>query len=496
MQPSPIAVLPSPTRTRPRTALVASSDRSFRQRLAHILTGLRWQVREAEGGAQAWAEAESSPFEAMIVDAWLPDLDVNEFLKDFRGSYPQVDLVTANGGTQQEGPRGPYRQELLYAIVAKNIPGIEADAAQGSRAGNTGSSPGLSAVSTSVRSLNPSNSSPAATLPAPPSSASASPSISSSPSSWTSPSALTSAAAHASSFNSGPTTGLSLGLNANEVSAPPISTASPIPAAQTDDGADSAAFDALSNSLPGSLSGEWAAARPGTAVGKPAQAEAATHAVHASESPEAVSAAVQAVSVQPVSALTETSAFTHSGNAHAQLASSLPASTPVPPAAPSTFAALDAQSGPGAASWTRTGAHSVEAGYNDPSLGWVGVRADLSAAGVHAAVVPGSAEAAQALAGQMPGLHTYLNEQRVGLGSLTLASPEDNGTGAGLSHELNQGMENAGQDPQQNRAPDAQAVPAAHSAAAALIGTGSTDAPAPLPGPLFNGAGAYISVMA
>jgi DNA-binding NtrC family response regulator len=116
MQPSPIAVLPSPPRTRPRTALVASSDRSFRQRLAHILTGLRWQVREAEGGAQAWAEAESSPFEALIVDSWLPDLDVNEFLKDFRGSFPQVDLLTANGSTQQEGPRGPYRQELLYAM--------------------------------------------------------------------------------------------------------------------------------------------------------------------------------------------------------------------------------------------------------------------------------------------------------------------------------------------------------------------------------------------
>jgi DNA-binding NtrC family response regulator len=116
MQPSPIAVLPSPTRIRPRTALVASSDRSFRQRLAHILTGLRWHVREAEGGAQAWAEAESSPFEAIIVDSWLPDLDVNEFLKDFRGTFPQVDLITANGGTQQEGPRGPYRQELLYAM--------------------------------------------------------------------------------------------------------------------------------------------------------------------------------------------------------------------------------------------------------------------------------------------------------------------------------------------------------------------------------------------
>jgi DNA-binding NtrC family response regulator len=115
-QPSPIAVLPTPARIRARTVLVASADRSFRQRLSHILAGLRWQVREAEGGAQAWAEAESSPVEAVIVDSWLPDLDVAELLRDFRGSFPQVDLVTAHGAAQSEGPRGPYRQELLYAV--------------------------------------------------------------------------------------------------------------------------------------------------------------------------------------------------------------------------------------------------------------------------------------------------------------------------------------------------------------------------------------------
>ncbi len=116
MQPASVTVLPTPARIRPRTALVASADRSFRQRLTHILTGLRWQVREAEGGAQAWAEAENTPVEAVIVDTWLPDLDVNEFLRDFRGSFPNVDLVTANGASQQDGPRGPYRQELLYAM--------------------------------------------------------------------------------------------------------------------------------------------------------------------------------------------------------------------------------------------------------------------------------------------------------------------------------------------------------------------------------------------
>jgi len=116
MQPVPVSVLPPSTRIRPRTALVASADRSFRQRLTEILTGLRWQVREAEGGAQAWAETEATPPEAIIVDSWLPDLDLAEFVKDFQGCFPQVDLVTAGGSPAQESPRGPYRQELLYAL--------------------------------------------------------------------------------------------------------------------------------------------------------------------------------------------------------------------------------------------------------------------------------------------------------------------------------------------------------------------------------------------
>jgi DNA-binding NtrC family response regulator len=108
--------LPLAPRIRPRTALVASADRSFRQRLTETLTGLRWQVREAESGAQAWEEAGSAAPEAVIVDSWLPDLDLAEFLKDFRNQFPDVDLVTATGSVTQESPRGPYRQELLYAL--------------------------------------------------------------------------------------------------------------------------------------------------------------------------------------------------------------------------------------------------------------------------------------------------------------------------------------------------------------------------------------------
>ncbi len=116
MLPIPVPALPPAPHIHQRIALVASADRSFRQKLSQILSGLRWQVREAESGAQAWAEAEGALPEAVIVDSWLPDLDLAEFLHDFRGRFPRVDLVTTAGAVAQESPRGPFRQELLYAL--------------------------------------------------------------------------------------------------------------------------------------------------------------------------------------------------------------------------------------------------------------------------------------------------------------------------------------------------------------------------------------------
>ncbi len=116
MQACLVPVLPLTARIRPRTVLVASADRSFRQRINEILTGLRWQVREASGGAEVWTESQEAIPEAVIVDGWLPDLDLGEFLKDFQSFFPEVDLVTAHGSSPHEGPRSPHHQELLYAL--------------------------------------------------------------------------------------------------------------------------------------------------------------------------------------------------------------------------------------------------------------------------------------------------------------------------------------------------------------------------------------------
>ncbi len=115
MQTVPVSLLTPRPQTRQRTVILTSADVSFRRRLNHVLSGLRWQVREAESGAQAWAEAETRTPEAMISDAWLPDLELKEFLKEFRLRFPNVDMVSS-GGTEIESPRGPWRQELLHAL--------------------------------------------------------------------------------------------------------------------------------------------------------------------------------------------------------------------------------------------------------------------------------------------------------------------------------------------------------------------------------------------
>jgi hypothetical protein len=109
-----------------------------------------------------------------------------------------------------------------------------------------------------------------------------------------------------------------------------------------------------------------------------------------------------------------------------------------------TFAALDADPAPGAITWTHTGARQAEAGFEDPALGWVGVRADLSGGGVHATLLPGSVEAAQALGQHMDGLNAYMAQQHTPVESLAMGLPgsrdPNHSTEQGLSQGMDQGM--------------------------------------------------------
>jgi DNA-binding NtrC family response regulator len=105
-----------------RTVVLASADAELRQRLRTSLTGLRWQVREASGGAEAMAQLEDSRSEALLVDSWLPDLEVGEFATVIRMLYPSMELLRVDGGVDG-GARSPRRNELLHALrEAQNAP--------------------------------------------------------------------------------------------------------------------------------------------------------------------------------------------------------------------------------------------------------------------------------------------------------------------------------------------------------------------------------------
>jgi DNA-binding NtrC family response regulator len=105
-----------------RTVVLASADAGLRQRLRTSLSGLRWQVREAAGGAEAMAQLEDSRSEALLVDSWLPDLEVGEFATVIRMLYPSMELLRVDGGIDG-GARSPRRNELLHALrEAQNGP--------------------------------------------------------------------------------------------------------------------------------------------------------------------------------------------------------------------------------------------------------------------------------------------------------------------------------------------------------------------------------------
>ncbi|RXS95787.1 AAA family ATPase [Silvibacterium dinghuense] len=104
------------TAPRPRTTVLVSSDLSFRQRVRETLVSLRWQVREAAGGAEALALLDAEPAETLIVDSWLPDLEITEFVADCQRLYGEMDLVSLGDAELSGQTRSPRRNEVLLAV--------------------------------------------------------------------------------------------------------------------------------------------------------------------------------------------------------------------------------------------------------------------------------------------------------------------------------------------------------------------------------------------
>ncbi|HEX3571270.1 MAG TPA: sigma 54-interacting transcriptional regulator [Acidobacteriaceae bacterium] len=104
----------------PRTAILVSADTRLRRLLTECLKGLRWRVCEVNTGAQAMMLLDDVDFEAMILDSWLPDLQVNELAEMVRLSHRRMDLLFLDGRVAEPGPGRSFvssrRNELLHAM--------------------------------------------------------------------------------------------------------------------------------------------------------------------------------------------------------------------------------------------------------------------------------------------------------------------------------------------------------------------------------------------
>ena len=99
-----------------RTVVVASADAALRERLRAGLAGMRWTVIECAGGAAAMARVETDRPEALLVDSWLPDLEVGEFTGQMGLLYGGMDVLRVDGRAVTGAARSPRRNELLHAI--------------------------------------------------------------------------------------------------------------------------------------------------------------------------------------------------------------------------------------------------------------------------------------------------------------------------------------------------------------------------------------------
>ena len=89
-----------------------------------------------------------------------------------------------------------------------------------------------------------------------------------------------------------------------------------------------------------------------------------------------------------------------------------------------TFAEMDTETAV-QPTWNHAGVNKAEAGFHDPSLGWVTVRAQLGSAGVHATVVPASGVAGQTISDRLTSLGTYLTDHHTHIDSWAVVAPEN-----------------------------------------------------------------------
>ena len=108
--------------------------------------------------------------------------------------------------------------------------------------------------------------------------------------------------------------------------------------------------------------------------------------------------------------------------------------------------------------WTHAGAYRAEAGFQDPSLGWISVRAERHSGEVHAFVTPSSDAGEMVLDAHLGGLNAHLAKNDIHVHPVTIDATHESRPGLGFGAEAQQGFgggtghSNSGTSSERNRA--------------------------------------------
>jgi DNA-binding NtrC family response regulator len=107
--------------------IIASPNADFRSQIHKMLVAMHWPAEEAMGGADALNKIEGRrDLEAVLLDHWLPDLDVSDLEHSLRVRYPAIDvvLVDLESTEPSHSNRAPVHartEELFWALRKRSI---------------------------------------------------------------------------------------------------------------------------------------------------------------------------------------------------------------------------------------------------------------------------------------------------------------------------------------------------------------------------------------
>ena len=99
-----------------KVVILASADAALRKALCTSFESMRWQVKEAAGGASAMTQLEEHHPEALLLDSWLPDLEVGALAEVMHQLYPEVSLFRLDGTSLGAPGKSLWRNEILHAL--------------------------------------------------------------------------------------------------------------------------------------------------------------------------------------------------------------------------------------------------------------------------------------------------------------------------------------------------------------------------------------------